>query len=336
VGHAALEALAGIEGLDDLEISLKPGYPEVIVDMDRDLMAVYDLSPGTVAARLRNEIQGELATRFSRGAEKVDIRVRADQTRLRSIADLGNLSVKEGPVPIPLRNVARLREEEGPGEIRRISQRRTVRVSGNVTGRNLGAVSADIERVLKTIPMPPEMHCLQSGQKRELNTAFESLRFALLMAAFLVFVVMACQFESVVQPALVMCTAPMAFIGVAYALHGTGTHLSVMVFLGGIVLMGIVVNDAIILVDYINQLRARGFAKKDAIVEAGKARLRPIIMTTATTVLGLLPMLIASGEGAEMRRPMALTLVSGLTSATFLTLLVIPTAYSLFSSRDKT
>ena len=167
VGHAALEALAGIEGLDDLEISLKSGYPEVIVEMDRDLMAAYGLSPGTVAARLRNEIQGELATRFSRGAEKVDIRVRADQTRLRSIADLGNLSVKEGPVPIPLRNVARLREEEGPGEIRRISQRRTVRVSGNVTGRNLGAVSADIERVLKTIPMPPEMHCLQSGQKRE-------------------------------------------------------------------------------------------------------------------------------------------------------------------------
>jgi len=188
---------------------------------------------------------------------------------------------------------------------------------------------------MRQLNMPMDMYYLQAGQRRELDTAFQSLRFALLLALFLVYVVMACQFESVIQPALVMFAVPLAFIGVVYTLFLTNTNLSIMVFLGGIILAGIVVNDAIVLVDYINQLRARGLAKTDAIVEAGKTRLRPIIMTTVTSVLGLLPMLIASGDGAEMRQPLALTVVSGLSSATLLTLFVIPMAYYLFGGKEK-
>jgi len=334
-GQATVQALAAVEGVKDPELNIRPGYPELIIEMDRDLLAARGLSPGQVAQRLRAEIQGEVATRFSRGADRVDIRVRAHQRMLRGIDDLRNLAVNDGPTPIPLADVAQLRVEEGPSEIRRVSQRRTAVVSANVDGRDLASVSRDIDAQMRRVALPPDMYYTQSGQRRELDTAFKSLRFALLLALFLVYVVMACQFESIVQPALVMFAAPLAFIGVVYALLLTGTNLSVMVFLGGIILVGIVVNDAIILVDYINQLRERGIAKRDAIVEAGKTRLRPIIMTTVTSVLGLTPMLIASGEGAEMRRPMALTVVAGLSSATLLTLFIVPMAYDLFGGKKR-
>ncbi len=335
IGQAATLAIADIEGLRDPELSIRPGYPELIIDMDRDLLAARGLSPGNVAQRLRAEIQGEVATRFSRGADRVDIRVRAHQQMLQGIDDLRRLSVTDGPAPIPLADVATLRVEEGPSEIRRVSQRRTALVSANVEGRDLASVSRDIDLRLQELDMPHDMYYLQGGQRRELDTAFDSMRFALLLALFLVYVVMACQFESIVQPALVMCATPLAFIGVIYALYLTETNLSVMVFLGGIILIGIVVNDAIILVDYINQLRTRGLKKYDAIVEAGKTRLRPIVMTTITSVLGLTPMLLASGEGAEMRRPLALTVVSGLATATILTLFIIPMAYNLFGGKDR-
>ncbi len=334
-GQEAVAEISTIPGVKDAELSVKPGYPELIIEMDRNLLAARGLSPGQVAQRLRSEIQGEVATRFSRGADKIDIRVRADQSILRGVDDLRNLSVVDGPTPIPLGDVAALRLEEGPSEIRRVGQRRTVLVSANVEGRDLGAASADIDAALSKLEMPADMYYLQSGQRRELDTAFKSLRFVLLLAAFLVYVVMACQFESLIQPALVMFTAPLAFIGVIYTLWLTETSLSVMVFLGGIILIGIVVNNAIVLVDYTNQLRARGLTKTNAIVEAGKVRLRPILMTTITTVLGLIPMVVASGEGAEMRRPMALTLISGLSVATLLTLFIIPMAYSLFGGKDR-
>lgn len=335
-GQTIKEILATIPGLKDVELSVKPGYPELIIEMDRELLAARGLSPSQVAQRLRAEIQGDVATRFSRGSDKIDIRVRADQRILTGVDDLRNLSVVDGPTPIPLSDVARLRLEEGPSEIRRIGQRRTVLISANVEGRDLGSVSSDIDERLSQLKLPSDMYVMQSGQRRELNTAFKSLRFALLLAAFLVYVVMACQFESLIQPALVMFAAPLAFIGVIYSLYLADMRLSVMVFLGGIVLMGIVVNDAIILVDYINQLRARGYERIEAIVEAGRVRLRPIIMTTVTSVLGLLPMLVASGEGAEMRQPLALTLVSGLSVATLLTLFIIPMAYYLFGGKGRT
>ncbi|MGI6138126.1 MAG: efflux RND transporter permease subunit [Candidatus Hydrogenedentales bacterium] len=334
-GQIAITEISQIPGVKDAELSVKPGYPELIIEMDRNLLAARGLSPGDVAQRLRSEIQGEVATRFSRGADKIDIRVRADQNILRGVDDLQSLSVVDGLTPIPLRDVANLRIEQGPSEIRRIGQRRTVLISANVEGRDLGAVSADIDQKLASIALPQDMYFLQSGQRRELDTAFGSLGFVLLLAAFLVYVVMACQFESLIQPALVMFTAPLAFIGVIYVLYLTETSLSVMVFLGGVILIGIAVNNAIVLVDYTNQLRERGLSKHDAIVEAGKVRLRPILMTTITTVLGLLPMVISSGDGAEMRRPLALTLIAGLSVATLLTLFIIPMAYNLFTGKER-
>ena len=336
LGYRAVAAVGQIPGVEDAELSIKPGYPEIIIELDRELLAARGITPAQVAMRLRTEVQGEVATRFNRGGEKIDIRVRTDQALLGSVEDLRQLSIVDGPTPIPLQDIARIHEQEGPSEIRRIDQRQVALVTANVAGRDLGAVSADILTVVAPIERPAGYLFMLGGQNRELETSFDSLRFALILAIFLVYVVMACQFESILHPALVMFSVPLAFVGVIYTLYWTQSDLSVMVFLGGIVLAGIVVNDAIVLVDYINQLRARGYAKRKAIVEAGKVRLRPIIMTTVTTVLGLLPMIWASGDGAEMRRPMALTVMAGLTSATLLTLIIIPMVYYLFGGRDKT
>ena len=335
IAAQALERINAVPGLTDLESSAKAGYPEVIVTLDRELLASKGIAPEQVAARIRTEVQGEVATRFSRAGEKVDIRVRTSQDMLQSVEDLRQLSVSGGPVPIPLAQVAGIELREGPSEIRRIDQRQVVLITGNVEGRDLGAASDDMMAAVAGLAIPEGYYFLPGGQYRELDTSYRSLRFALILAIFLVYVVMACQFESIIHPIIVMFSAPLAFIGVVYALVWAHIGLSIMVFLGGIILAGIVVNDAIVLVDYINQLRARGLAKTEAIVLAGGVRLRPILMTTITTVLGLLPMIVSSGEGAEMRRPMAITVMAGLTSATLLTLLIIPMAYHLFGGRDR-
>ena len=231
--------------------------------------------------------------------------------------------------------MAHISVKEGPSEIRRIDQRQVVVVKANVEGIDLGAVSAQIEKKLQTIKKPSDYSFILGGQNRELETAYSSLKFALALALFLVYVVMACQFESLIHPTFILFTVPLAFIGVIYALVFTGNDISIMVFIGGIILIGIEVNTAIILVDYVNKLRERGLKKRDALVLAGQVRLRPILMTKLTTVLGLVPMVMYMGAGAEMRRPLAITIMAGLFTGTLLTLIVIPVVYDLFGGRDK-
>jgi HAE1 family hydrophobic/amphiphilic exporter-1 len=335
IGESALGVVRNVAGVADAELSVKEGYPEIIIELDRELLASRGVAPGQVAQRLRTEVQGEVATRFNRSGEKVDVRVRTDKDFLQSREDLYRLSIADGPVPIPLRDVAEINVQEGPSEIRRVDQRQVVLISANVEDRDLGAVSGDIQAALAGVDMPKDYYFMLGGQNRELETSYRSLYFALGLAIFLVYVVMACQFESVWQPAIVMFSVPLAFVGVVYALLGTGVELSIMVFLGGIVLAGIVVNNAIVLVDYVNQLRDRGHPKREALVLAGTVRLRPILMTTITTVLGLLPMAFDGGEGSELRRPLAITVMAGLASSTILTLVIIPAVYELFGGRDK-
>lgn len=332
-GALVLEAISDVPGLKDVELHLKPGYPEVIINLDRDLLARRGLAPEAVAQRLRREVQGEVATRFNQAGNKIDIRVRTDQTALNSVEDLRGLAVSAGYPPVRLMDVAQIEVREGPSAIQRVSQRRVAVISGNVEGRDLGAVVRDIDARIAALPQRIEY--FRGGQDRELATSYASLRFALLLAVFLVYVVMACQFESIWQPGLIMFSVPLAFVGVVYSLYWWSIDLSIIVFIGGIILAGIVVNNAIVLVDYINQLRARGIRKRDAVVEAGRVRLRPILMTTTTTVLGLLPMAMQQGEGAEIRQPMAITVMAGLLSSTVLTLVIIPLAYDFFTGREK-
>jgi len=245
------------------------------------------------------------------------------------VSSLANLQVgRTGEQPVRLGAVADVEVRRGPSEIRRISQQRAAVVTANLKGRDLGSASEDIQAQLVAMDLPPGTRVTLAGQNRELTESFASLRFALLLAIFLVYLVMASQFESLLHPFVVMFSLPLALVGVIITLLITGTTLSVMVLIGLVVLAGIVVNNAIVLVDYTNQLRARGMSKIDALMEAGKVRLRPILMTTLTTILGLLPMTIGMGEGIELRAPLAMTLIGGLLFATILTLVVIPVVYA--------
>lgn len=336
IGEEALALIADVDGLRDAELSIKDGYPEVTINFHRDRLWEYGLTVDEVAQRIRGEVQGEVPTRFDESGFKVDMRVRTAKERLNTVADVKNLSIRDGDPPIPLTSVADVFEAPGPSEIRRIDQRQVAMLTGNIEGRDLAAVTQDITARLRGLDLPEDYEVIAGGQNRELETSYNSLVFALILAVFLVYVVMACQFESILHPALVMFSVPLAFVGVIYSLWAMEIDLSIVVFIGGITLAGIVVNNAIVLVDYINHLRRRGVPKREAVVQAGLVRLRPILMTTLTTVLGLIPMAFYAGEGAEIRQPMAVTIIAGLTVSTFLTLVIIPTAYDLFAERDKT
>jgi hydrophobic/amphiphilic exporter-1 (mainly G- bacteria), HAE1 family len=206
-------------------------------------------------------------------------------------------------------------------------------VSANLKGRSLGAAIADVEQMLLDTPTPMGLSTETGGQNKEMQVSFNSLRFAMLLAIFLVYLVMAATFESFLHPFLVLFTIPLALVGVVAALWITQTTITVIVLIGAVMLVGIVVNNAIVLIDTINRMRRAGLEKRDAVIRAGHLRLRPILMTTLTTILGLLPMAMSWGEGAELRSPLAITVAGGLLLSTLLTLVVIPAAYQIVPSR---
>jgi HAE1 family hydrophobic/amphiphilic exporter-1 len=318
-----------IRGLEDVESSMRIGDPEVQIAFDRARLAAMSLDPSSASRLVRNAVQGEAATQFNDLERKIDVRVRATEDERSLVARLANLEVgRNMGQTVPLGAVANVKVARGPGDIRRIGQQRAAVVTANLEGRDLGSAAEEIEAAIATLDVPPGVSVRLAGQNRELGDSFASLRFALLLAIFLVYLVMASQFESLLHPFVVMFSMPLALIGVVFALVATLSPLSVMVLIGLVVLVGIVVNNAIVLVDYANQLRERGLAKVEALVEAGTVRLRPILMTTLTTVLGLLPMAIGLGEGAELRAPLAITLMGGLIVSTALTLVVIPVVYA--------
>jgi multidrug efflux pump subunit AcrB len=323
-----------VPGLVDVRSTLQSGHPEIQVVYKRDRLAEYGLNLRTVADLVRNKVQGRIATEFRKEDQLIDIVVRLREQDRLGIEELRGLIVNpNGTVPIPLSVIADLTINEGPSEIRRVDQQRTALITANLRDADLATVSRDIVTALDTMAFPAGFAYVVAGQNKEMQTSLNSLLLAFGLALFLVYIVMASQFESLMQPLLIMATVPLALVGVALALWIGGIPISIMVFLGLIILAGIVVNNAIVLIDYINTLRDRGLPLPVAIAEAGRARLRPILMTTLTTVLGLLPMALGIGEGAEIRAPMAITVVVGLSVSTLLTLVVIPTLYSLFPGK---
>ena len=330
LGREAERVMGEIPMLYDVKSSLQRGNPEVQIVYDRDVLAKYNLNVRSVASLVREKVQGNVVTRFREADRRIDVLVRVDEADRAGVSDLRRLVVNPGrQVPIRLSSVADIEVHEGPSEIRRIDQQRAVLISANVSGIDLGTMTAMIQQVLETMDVPPDVSMVIGGQNKEMETSLNSLTFALGLAIFLVYIVMASQFESFLHPFVIMFSIPLALIGVIAALFAIGIPLSVVVFLGIIMLAGIVVNNAIVLVDYINHLRRSGLSKIEAIAQAGEVRLRPILMTTSTTVLGLLPMALGLGDGAEIRTPMAITVVAGLISSTLLTLVIIPTVYSL-------
>jgi len=330
-----MTALEGSDRLVDLEASMDGGHPEIQVRFDQERIASLGLTVRDVADQLVNTVAGTVASRYSWRDRKIDILVRAGEEDRSSIADIHGLIVNpDSQRPVTLDAVAEIEVTEGPAEIRRADQERVAVISANLAFGALSAAVEDIRQRLAGVAIPPTMRLDIAGQNEEMQASIRSLLFALGLAVFLVYLVMASQFESLVHPFVILFSVPLAAVGVALALALTGTTISVMVFIGMIMLSGIVVNNAIVLVDLINRLRAEGSNRLEAIVEAGSLRLRPILMTTLTTALGLLPMALGLGEGAEIRTPMAITVISGLLVSMALTLIVVPVVYSLLQ-RDR-
>lgn len=328
-GLAALEALPM---LTDQRSSLTSGYPEVRVVYDRPRMEAMGLAVGDVARAVRNKVQGVEATRMARGDRKVDLLVRLAEGDRDSVDALGAINVNPALVPpIRLDSVARLDLAEGPSEIRRIDQRRAVVLSANLLGLDLAGAGEAVAGALARAALPEGVEVQLAGQNREMERSSSSLWAALALAIFLVYVIMASTFESVRDPFVILFSVPLALVGVGFGLWLTGTPVSVVVFIGMIILAGIVVANAIVLVDAINRLRDEGKDMDTAIADAAALRLRPILITALNSVLGLLPLALGFGEGAEMQRPMAITVIFGLASSTFLTLVVVPVVYRVVS-----
>ncbi len=333
ISDIAVRELKTIEGLSDVKSNIRKGNPEIQILYDRNRLSQFNLDIYNVASIVKSKIKGSINTEFKEAEKSIDIMVTLNEKDRNTVADLKKLVINPGsPHPVALASVANIIIGEGPNEIRRIDQQRTALITSNISGFDLGTASAKIEEKLKSLTLPEGFSYSISGQSKEMMVSLNSLRNALLLAIFLVYIVMASQFESIIHPLVILFSIPMAITGVIVMLVLTGTSMSIVVFLGLIMLSGIVVNNAIVLVDYINHLVRGGMDRKEAVILAGTVRLRPILMTTATTVLGLLPMALGLGEGAEIRTPMALTVIAGLISSTILTLIVIPSFYSWVES----
>lgn len=339
-GHnlALLELLADqvasrmreVEGLVDVKSSTEGGNPELQIVFDRERLSALNYTVAQLGAVIRSKVQGDIATDIVREDRNIEVRMRTDEGYRDSVRDLRNLNIRQsGATPLPLSAVAEVIETEGPAEIRRSDGGRVALIEANIVGRDLGSVSDDIQAILDSTRFPVGFDYSVGGQRQEMERSFDSMRLAILLAVFMVYLVMASQFESLLHPFVILFAVPFSVIGAIGILYLTRTPVSIVVLIGGILLAGIVVNNAIILIDYTNRLRRAGKAKIDAVREACLVRLRPILMTTSTTVLGLLPMALGLGEGAELRTPMALTVVGGLLTSTLLTLIVIPALYLL-------
>ncbi|MBX3703017.1 MAG: efflux RND transporter permease subunit [Steroidobacteraceae bacterium] len=318
----------------DIKSTVEAGNPEIQIVFNQERAAQLGLTVRELADRVVSSVRGNVATRYKLREKKIDVLVRSVDTRASSVEEIRSLIVNPGSSrPLPLSAVAEVTVATGPAEIRRIRQQRVAVVTANLSSGDLGSAVAELERIVAGIEMPVGTTASVSGQSDDMKDSFRSLQFAMLLAVFLVYLVMASQFESLLHPFVILLTIPLALTGSVWAMYLTGTTVNVVAYIGLIMLAGIVVNQSIVLIDAVNQARERGLGKHEAIMEAGRLRLRPIIITKLTTILGLLPMALGLGEGAEIRQPMAVTVIGGVAIASFFTLLVIPVVYSLLDRK---
>ena len=334
VSRSIIEQMSASDRFADIRTTVERGNPEIQIRFDQERAAKLGLAVRDIADRVVANVRGELATRYTWRDKKIDVLVRSVDTRQSSIEDIRNLIVNPASDrPVTLDAVADIVVSNGPAEIRRAGQERVAIITANLAYGDLGAAAIEAGQIVGRTPLPAGITAMVSGQSEEMQASFRSMQFALALAIFLVYLVMASQFESLIHPFVILFTIPLALVGAVLALFLTGTTVNIVALIGVIMLAGIVVNNAIVLVDLINQLREQGLDRYDAIIEAGSARLRPILMTSLTTALGLLPMAMGFGEGAEVRTPMAITVIGGLLVSTMLTLVVIPVVYSILDRK---
>ena len=324
-------------GATDVQVSREDNLPELRVRIDRDKAGVLGIDPADIANAVNTCIAGAVASTYADPVtgNTYNILVRLDQRFRQSPDDLKNIVLATpGGQSVLLGNIADLTLASSPVRIDRLNQQRLVEVTANVTGRDLGSVAADIGKKVGQLTLPPGFTIKQGGNVEQQGKTFRDLLLAFSLAILLVYVVMAAQFQSLLDPFIIMFTVPLGIIGVFWMLFLTNTTLSVTSFQGVIVMVGIVVSNGILLVDYTNHLRLRGLEMTDAVVKAGRTRLKPILMTSLATVLGLIPMAIGLG-GESTQAPLAIAVIGGLTVSTFFTLFLVPALYTVFEQRFK-
>jgi len=318
-----------VKGIYNVKSSMKEPAPETKIVVNRDKAALYNLSVYDIARTAQIAVDGLVATKFKEEGKEINVRVRLREADRKDFAAIRQLRIlSPNNTQVALDAVTELKLGKGPSEIKRIDKERTILVSANVFNRNINDVVKDVSDSLVKVNVPsgypkPKL----TGEQEQMKDSFNSLIFVLILSIILVYMVMAAQFESLWQPFLIMFTVPLSIIGVVFALLVTGTTLNVISILGIVILGGVVVNNGIVLIDCMNMLRKEGKNIYDAAVEASAMRLRPVLMTALTTILGLIPLALGLGEGSEMQSPLAITVMGGLTVATFLTLVVIPAIY---------
>lgn len=326
--------ISQIKGVVDATVSRELGRPELQVEVDRVKAASLGLSMATITDTLRTYFYGKSATKYRQAGDEYDIFLRLKESDRQSIKDIEDIPIilESGKI-IKLNNVARVIQGSGPVEIGRQNQERIIKVEANMFRRALGDIAKDIKDIISKIEVPAGITVNLGSDIEEQAKAFRETGLLFVLGVLLVYMVMAAQFGSLLDPFIVIFSVPFAFTGVAFGLFVGGVNLSVLAFLGLVMLVGIVVNNAIVLVDYINILCRRGLPVKEAIISGGVNRLRPVLMTTITTLFGMLPLAISKGEGSELWRPLGVSMLGGLSISTFITLVLVPVLYMLFKRK---
>jgi HAE1 family hydrophobic/amphiphilic exporter-1 len=323
IAERIAERVASVGAVGNVRIGTERGQPQIQVEIDRAACASYGVDPRVVAETVDRAMRGAVATEFVDFDRKIDVVVRYPEDLRYSRETLAGLRV-EG---VPILELVSIRDAVGPAEVHREEQARVIPVYADVVSGGLDQAIASIQEALAAMPPSAEVRWDVGGENEEMRRSFRDLAFAFGLALILVYMILAAQFESFVHPFTILISVPLALVGAIVALILTGQGLNTMSLIGVVILVGIVVNDAIVKVDFINQARRQGHDLRAAITEAGRVRLRPIVMTTVTTVLGLLPMALGIGRGSDLRAPLAIAVIGGLTVATALTLIVVPVVY---------
>jgi len=334
----ASELIAGlgtIEGVTDITSSLAEGKPEFLIKIRKDRLEKYSLSPDAISSYLVGAVQGRVATQFRELERKYDILVRLEEGTRQNIDSLLNQEIVNQGQTIPLRELVDYEIAIGPKEIHRENQQREVLITANLRGAKMSRILPQVREKMAVLDRPPNYRVDFGGEQEEMSRSFRSLIWAFILSALLVYMVMAAQFESLLHPFLIMFTIPMGLSGVFLALFLTGQTINVISVIGIVVLVGIVTDNAIVKIDFTNQLRRGGMPLHEAVIEGSIVRQRPILMSSITTVFGLIPLALGLGEGAELQRPLGIAVIGGLLFSTFLTLILIPVIYELVEERQE-
>lgn len=334
VARQLKQVLEGIHGTADVTISRGDYQPEYHVDFDREKLAMHGLDMQTVAYALRNRINGAVSSQFREDGEEYDIKVMYEPESRTDLTDIENISIiTPAGAQVRVKDIGQVVERYTPPTIERKDRERLVTVSAVVDGVPMSQVVTDAQAAIEKMGLPAGINIGLSGSYEDQQDSFSDLLMLGLLIIILVYIVMAAQFESLTYPGIIMTSLLFAFSGVFLILYLTGHTLNVMSMIGAIMLIGIVVKNGIVLIDYITLNRERGMGIRSAVIDGGKSRLRPVVMTTLTTILGMVPMAVGSGQGSEMWRPMGVAVIGGLTFSTILTLLFVPVLYCSFAGR---